>query len=417
MKEKTTKKHSAAKKLIPATCMLLVSALTLVSSTYAWFTMSREVEVQNIKMTATVPEDIQLSLGVLGSTSTAAVTDGSVRLADNSGYLVNLTQNATNADNGTVTAPTGNNDNSYYWSNTADISHYYTFGKLIPASSKTGEDVYFTPDANGVGKTVKDDASFYMAADGTTPYKADVTNITYASDGTGFSAMATAHAVTSASDKWGDKDTASNGYTAASEWLVTHDDGYYVDIPVWLRTSSISGAELKVSAYVIPQGATTTTAAAEGDRDLYKAVRVAILNADGTARSNIIPVANGLGNDYKVVSTPYSGSSIVDTYGDKINQGTGSAVSNGVANATGALSSTNIYEAYTAYTANASVASLAAPTISNGVKTSEYGAATKIWIRVWLEGEDPDCWNDNAGQDWSINLKFEKGATAPGNGG
>lgn len=415
--EKKTKKKSVAKKLIPATSMLLVSATMLASSTYAWFTMSREVEVQNIKMTATVPEDIQLSLGVLGSNYSTAATDGSVSLAANSGYLVNLTQNATNANDGTVTAPTGDNNNSYYWSNTADISHYYTFGKLIPASSATGQDVYFTPDANGVGKTVKDSANFYQAAAGTTKYKADVTSSTYSTSATGDQAMATAHAVTGSTDKWGDKDTASNGYNAASEWLETNDDGYYVDIPIWFRTSSMSGAELKVSAYVIPQGATTATAAGENDRDLYKAVRVAILNADGTARSNIIPVANGLGNDYKVAASPYSGTSIVDVYGDKLNMGNGSAVTNGVANATGDLSSTNIYSAYTAYTANASVATLAAPTVSNGVKTEEYGAATQVWVRVWLEGEDVDCWNDNAGQDWSINLKFEKGATAPNNGG
>ena len=37
--------HSARKKLIPAIAMLTVSAMTLASSTYAWFTMSREVEV------------------------------------------------------------------------------------------------------------------------------------------------------------------------------------------------------------------------------------------------------------------------------------------------------------------------------------------------------------------------------------
>ena len=55
--------------MIPAIAMLTVSAMTLASSTYAWFTMSREVEVQNIQMTATVPEDIQISLGKIGTTS------------------------------------------------------------------------------------------------------------------------------------------------------------------------------------------------------------------------------------------------------------------------------------------------------------------------------------------------------------
>jgi len=37
-----------------------------------------------------------------------------------------------------------------------------------------------------------------------------------------------------------------------------------------------------------------------------------------------------------------------------------------------------------------------------------YGAARKYYVRVWLEGEDPECWNANAGQDFNISLKFTK---------
>ncbi|MBQ1433447.1 MAG: hypothetical protein IIZ09_10160, partial [Ruminococcus sp.] len=35
-----------------------------------------------------------------------------------------------------------------------------------------------------------------------------------------------------------------------------------------------------------------------------------------------------------------------------------------------------------------------------------YGTAKQYTIRVWLEGEDQDCWNATAGQDWKIALKF-----------
>lgn len=52
MKEKTTKKRRGFSKLIPAACMLLISATTLVSSTYAWFTMNREVQVTGMKVQA-----------------------------------------------------------------------------------------------------------------------------------------------------------------------------------------------------------------------------------------------------------------------------------------------------------------------------------------------------------------------------
>ena len=60
------KKNSATKKLVAAAAMLGVSTTMLSGATYAWFTMSREVEVQNIQMTATTPEDVQLSIGNLG---------------------------------------------------------------------------------------------------------------------------------------------------------------------------------------------------------------------------------------------------------------------------------------------------------------------------------------------------------------
>ena len=55
---KNNNKSSAKKKLLPAAAMLTTSAVMLSTSTYAWFTMSREVEVTGISMTATTPEDI-----------------------------------------------------------------------------------------------------------------------------------------------------------------------------------------------------------------------------------------------------------------------------------------------------------------------------------------------------------------------
>ncbi len=106
--------------------------------------MSREVEVQNIQMTATTPEDTQISLGAMNTTGGTGSGATSVSLAANNGYLV-VDSNGIATDPGTV---------SEYWSNTADISNYYAFGKLIPASSTTGTNIFFTPDANGVGKTV-----------------------------------------------------------------------------------------------------------------------------------------------------------------------------------------------------------------------------------------------------------------------
>lgn len=47
------KKSSTAKKLMPAFAMLTVSAMTLASSTYAWFTMSESVSVTGMQLQAT----------------------------------------------------------------------------------------------------------------------------------------------------------------------------------------------------------------------------------------------------------------------------------------------------------------------------------------------------------------------------
>ena len=61
MKEKTTKKRRGFSKLIPAACMLLISATTLVSSTYAWFTMNKTVSVTGMELKTKVGANLLIS--------------------------------------------------------------------------------------------------------------------------------------------------------------------------------------------------------------------------------------------------------------------------------------------------------------------------------------------------------------------
>lgn len=356
------KKHKTSKKIVASVSMLALSASMLGAATYAWFTMSREVEVNNIQLTATTPEDIQISLG--------EITDHSVStsLAKNTGYLA--------VSEGKATAPS---TNDFDWSNTADISHYYSFGKLIPASSDTGASIFFTPDANGIGQTVKTNARYYTAVAGTT-----VTN----------NYNATSHIKTAT--EW----TPSG----AVGWDATNDDGYYIDIPVWFRTSSTAGANLSVKAYVVDRNEITgfgdDTSGTATHKELYRAVRVAILNPNGTAAAssgNLIPVADGNATG---ITDPYAGGSVLDWYTATSTSGTTPAIAHG-----GAISAvaneTATYNANpTVYTAGTTVATVPAGT------GRAYGNPTQIIVRVWLEGEDPDCYNETAGQDWSISLKF-----------
>ncbi len=375
------KKHKTSKKIVASVSMLALSASMLGAATYAWFTMSREVEVNNIQLTATTPEDIQISLGTISDHSV------STSLAKNTGYLA--------VSEGKATAPS---TNDFDWSNTADISHYYSFGKLIPASSDTGASIFFTPDANGIGQTVKTDAKYYTAVSGTT-----VTN----------NYNATSH-INSAT-AW----TPSG----AVGWDATNDDGYYIDIPVWFRTSSTAGAKLSVKAYVVDKNAITgfgddTSGTATG-KELYRAVRVAILtpegakaasvpNADPDTVGNLLPVADGNATA-SGTTDPYTGASVLDWYTAASTSGTTPAIAHG-----GAISAvSNNAATYNAsplvYTAGTTVATVPAGT------GRVYGTPTQIIVRVWLEGEDPDCYNETAGQDWSISLKFNNETAHPTN--
>lgn len=59
--EKRSEKNSARRKLIPAIGMLTVSAMMLSSSTYAWFTMNKEVEVTGLTMKTKVSSNLLIS--------------------------------------------------------------------------------------------------------------------------------------------------------------------------------------------------------------------------------------------------------------------------------------------------------------------------------------------------------------------
>lgn len=398
MKDKTTKRRGVAAKLIPATCMLLVSATALVSSTYAWFTMSREVEVQNIKLTATTPEDMQISLGTIGSNATTASTAEDYTLAGSTGVLVNTS--------GVVTAPReeGTANDELDWSNTADISKYYQFGKLMPASSTDGVNVFFTPDADGVGRTVKASAGYYQAAAGTTDYKVNTTNTSFGTgEGyTGDSAKATAYVDNTSG---GNDATWTTAYAKSTTWTETNDDGYYIDIPVWLRTSSSETTNVYVTGYVTKGTNSKTNADTDTDDVLYQAVRVAVLNDNGTADGGIINLNDG--STYPTNKSAYSDSNATgiksildsDNYNNRPSVGSHTGI-----NALNAIT-----PGYDTITQNDGATSLGTLTAGDG---AGYGASTKFWIRVWLEGEDGDCWNENAGQDWNISLKFMKTALA-----
>lgn len=115
MKTNEKKNTSAKKKLIPAVAMLTTSAVMLSTATYAWFTMSREVEVTGLQMSATASDALEISLGEVAKGTNTIGADLAKQPADT--------------------------DAEISWTKRIDISEYYsTVDLLMPASTVNGKD-------------------------------------------------------------------------------------------------------------------------------------------------------------------------------------------------------------------------------------------------------------------------------------
>lgn len=317
MKTNEKKNTSAKKKLIPAVAMLTTSAVMLSTATYAWFTMSREVEVTGIKLTATTPQTIEISLGQ--ATTSNTLTHGVEATAPNSD------------DMWTHTAATG--------------SVYQDFGKLIPVSSVDGFNMFYTEKATENGKKVSDVPNPFTKAETAVGWEF----------------------------KEGGKSAETGAVVNAAE---NDGSGYYLDIPVWFRTTSTDAVTLGLEVEIKNSSDDDTKSV------LYKAARVAILPETKSAQKVFSETGAKYYKDGKAVAT--AGATLAASYGD-VSAATEATVTGGkVTNPDAATQ-------------------VATVTASTG---TGYGGAVKYYIRVWLEGKDEACWNANAGQDFVINLKF-----------
>ena len=329
MKTNEKKNTSAKKKLIPAVAMLTTSAVMLSTATYAWFTMSREVEVTGIKLTATTPQTIEVSLGK--ATAGATITS--------------------------KTEATEPGDDEKLWSNKAATSSVYTsFGKLIPASSTDGTNLYYTTKAKENGKSV------------------DITG---------------ANAFTQATENnnagWTFQTAGASSETESNLTADTKGEGYYLDIPVWFRTTNVEDVKLGVDV-------TVTDPNADDDNtkgDLYKATRVAFLTSDKTTANGVF-----LGAETDVDNGYYKKKAVRANTGTSENDyyGTVTVAKEVTANTAGQVTNSDSTEV--------------ANVTGVGTGKTGYGTPTKYYIRVWLEGEDVNCWNANAGQSFTVDLKF-----------
>ena len=107
------------KKIIPALALLLVSAVLLATSSFAWFSMNTTVTVTGMEVRTKVSSNLQIKEDTLGSTT---------RIAD-----VNFT---TAVDESTT---------------------YTTPALLEPVSTTTGKAFFFTTNAKSNGDAAADD--------------------------------------------------------------------------------------------------------------------------------------------------------------------------------------------------------------------------------------------------------------------
>jgi hypothetical protein len=367
-------------------------------------------------MTATVPENLEISLGD-NTGIVASAASGNIGLNTATGVTIaNMgmvpfdgVMPPDGATNGSTDAATIKNTTD--WSNSVDFSKHYVAGKLKPVSSTDGNYLFKTTDANEKGKAVERTAGF--------------TQVTR-SDEAGL------YRIGSVADDEFTYNSADTSYLDSANLA----EGYYIDFPVWFRTSAKSSASVNhTTGYItdtnmLNLGVVATIkqrTASVADEDLYHAVRVAILpsgndvSADGTmvvtgSTGTIINSSEGAVDSvvawYNRYGSDKTGNGKTATTAVDLKDVTRQAVmapGNLIWNPTTALA-TNANAIYgwadlvnQAYTADTGESVVKVPLAA---ADADWGYSERYVIRVWLEGEDVNCWNETAGQDFDITLKF-----------
>lgn len=340
MKRNNAQNTSAKKKLIPAVAMFTASAVMLSTATYAWFTMNKEVQVTGLNMTATAGRSLEISLG-------------------------EITGN-THTNN----APAYNSES---WQKLIAVSDYYdSIGKLKPASSNTGNIIYTIPDADVYG------------------------------GGTKVKSTTTITAATKAESAEMVLKTGAASETADIE--ATEHSGYYIDVPMWIRSSNKddAGSDVYCTVTIVDGENEDTT---DNGTELMKAVRVAVIPVasgnDATDLTGSSKMSSATTNAL-TANTPAVGNTTVfgltnDTYNTKVL--TSATTYNNATGAAGTIVEANGDNDKITTATNTAVFKLPAANDNN------YGVESFI-VRVWLEGESKYCNDLTANQDWNINFDF-----------
>lgn len=361
------KDTSSTKKLIPAVAMLMTSAIMLTTSTYAWFTLNKEVEVTGLKMAAVAGDSLEITLGALtGDTKSGATIGDKITTC---GDVANLG-----------------------WCRAEAIDSYYSvIGEIKPASSANGNEM-FKVNEEGVyagGQAVEENTPVTLLDNTDTNSRNFMPVIEL--------------------DNTYHEDNLTNGEDDENS------KGYYIDIPMWIRSNNSDTNEnnRKVNAWVqITDPTKDVTDGTSNGSDLIKAVRVALIPVASTnnLKDNVDTLNYTQRAKYtSTIQTPTIFALNKETYASKGVLSTAGSYGDTIKN-----SNLSIVDAVDSFKTNDNFEPTLDGTKVGGTtiftmpaaKNDDY-AAVLVVARIWIEGESTYCNDATANQDWSIDFHFE----------
>ena len=359
---KNTKGGSPMKKLVLAAGMLMVSATMLATSTFAWFTMNKEVTVTGLQMQATTSAGLEISLGAKG----------------------------TQAGTKTISVNTPSKED-ISWKRAIAVSEYYKeVGKILPSSTDDALDIFKVPaaDVYAGGHAVNTTASITSAT------KADSATLTLQTLGSETGGIATV-------------DTAGT-------------DGNYIDIPMWIRSSNQEATPVYATVTITDPNSTNGSALVKATR--IAIIPIASATAEsGTCNVTYASTLYAGDSTDAATVTPLTGST-TSIFGLKAN-GSSPAMDTNTAINWPTYHDGKVINATGTYTPSGSSATLGSTTLSAARGLGETSIApTSVFTipaataddygrvgfvaRVWLEGESIYCEDATANQDWNIEFHF-----------
>lgn len=355
MMKKNAKKNNVAKKLIPAAGMLALSASMLATSTYAWFTMNKTVEVTNMQVKAKAEKGLLINeVATYNDTHWDEIATSE---ADTNFTLIPMS---------TLDGATWVHANSAAANDSGKAASATAKGAKIASDGYS----FFTLASTANGKNLAAHQLDFLTTAATAGSQAE-TNIYYM-----------------------EKDNTEGAITDV-------DEGAFVKYSYYLKSSSTS--DITVDA---------TTNDEDGDMIYVKSIEVGGLDATGTDTVTLshdldktlrvgIMVNNGTSNTFYTFA-PVNGAD--EAYYIATANDTFAATEDSVQTATSKTLGT-ITSGKTTCTSVYSTA-LDIGTLPNTVNTA---GGKKIDVYLWFEGEDTNCKTDNiytSLNELTVNITF-----------